>query len=416
MKNKYFRLPISLCTAGLTILPISTQASGFRIPEISIAGIGTSNALVADTTTPGALPYNPAAMAFHEEGGFVFGLTQISPIAHVTPASGGAHNSEGDTDIYIPNVFVMNHLNKHWSWGIGVNVPFGLETKWPDETFATFAGPADPLEPEHSKLEMINVQGNAAYRLSTNTSFTVGLNQYIVKTLIFNTQKINIEGDGNKLGWNIGLQHMTGPWSFGIAYRPGIAVNLNGHVDATAVGSTNSFATAKLNFPSLLQVGAHYQFNPTWSVELDLERTGWSSFDVVEIEHSSPGISNPIRSTNKWNDALAYRLGITYQALPNTQLRFGYALDKTPQDDDFFSARIPDNDRQSLSVGIAYSVNGWTIEGGYMYVWLDDRTISSSNNFLAGLPANTDPNGTDAYNGKYQSSAHLLGLGVSTKF
>jgi long-chain fatty acid transport protein len=412
MKNNNLKLalPLVLGLGSFSILPFSAQASGFRIPEISIAGIGTSNALVADTKTSGALPYNPAAMSFHEEGGLVFGLAQIRPKAHVDPSAGNATDSQGEVAVYVPNIFVMNHLNEEWSWGIGVNVPFGLETKWPAGTFGTFPSPA--LEPEHSKLEMINVQGNLAFKVSSQTSIAVGVNQYIVKTLIFNTQLIEIEGDGNNHGWNIGLQHLAGPWSFGLAYRPGITVDLKGHVDT---GSTKSSARAELAFPSLLQTGARYQANPLWAFEMDVERTGWSSFEVVEIEHSSPGISNPIRSTNKWNNSYTYRLGAAYELSQQTQLRLGYALDKTPQDDDFFSARIPDNDRQTLSMGIAHAVNGWLIEGGYMYVWLKDRRVdapSGSFNF----PANTDPNGTDAYNGKYQSSAHVLGLGVSTRF
>jgi long-chain fatty acid transport protein len=403
MKNNNLKLalPLVLGLVSCSMLPFSLQASGFRIPEISIAGIGTSNALVADTITSGALPYNPAAMSFHEEGGLVFGLAQIRPKAHVDPSAGNATDSQGDEAVYVPNIFVMNHLNEEWSWGIGVNVPFGLETKWPAGTFGTF--PSAALEPEHSKLEMINVQGNLAFKVSSQTSIAVGVNQYIVKTLIFNTQLIEIEGDGNNHGWNIGLQHLAGPWSFGLAYRPGITVDLKGHVDATGVGSTKSSARAALAFPSLLQTGVRYQANPLWAFEMDVERTGWSSFDVVEIEYSA----GTIRSTNKWNNSYTYRLGTTYELSQQTQLRFGYSLDKTPQDDDFFSARIPDSDRQTLSMGVAHSVNGWLIEGGYMYVRLKDRRIDAGN---------TDPNGTDAYNGKYQSSAHVLGLGVSTRF
>lgn len=419
MDNNNFKFATSLLLACCTSLPLTVQASGFRLPEISIAGLGTSNALVADTITPGALPYNPAAMAFQEHGGLIFGLTQIRSNTHVKPTTGSSTDSLGEEAVYAPNIFAMNHFSEQWSWGLGVNAPFGLETKWPAGTFGTFSagGPSTAvLEPEQSRLEMINVQANIAYKVSPGTSVTLGMNQYIVKTLIFNTQKIDIEGDGKKLGWNLGLQHFTGPWSFGFAYRPGITVGLSGHVDATAVGSTKSSAKAEVAFPSLLQIGARYHVNPLWAIELDIERTGWSSFDVVKIEHSSPGITNPIKSTNKWNDTLAYRLGATYDISAKTQLRFGYAFDQTPQDDEFFSARVPGNDRQSLSLGIAHTVNSWTLEGGYMYVWLDDRSISSSNSFLAGLPANTDPNGTDAFNGKYQSSAHLLGIGVSTHF
>jgi long-chain fatty acid transport protein len=423
MKNNNFKVAASLVLGTCLIPPFTAQASGFRIPEISVAGIGTSNSLVADTQTPGALPYNPAAMSFHEEGGMVFGMAQIRPDTHVTPSNGTPTNSQGSESIYVPNVFATNHINAQWSWGIGVNAPFGLETKWPAGTYQTFndvaTTTASPLvavlEPEHSKLEMINVQANLAYLISPQTSVSLGVNQFIVRTLVFNTQRIEIEGDGRKLGWNADLQHTAGPWSFGVAYRPSITVDLKGHVDATAVGSTKSTAKAKLAFPSLLQAGARYQATSQWAVEMDYERTGWSSFDVIEIERSS---GSTITSSNQWHNTVTYRLGTTFQLSPGTQLRFGYAREKTPQDDEFFTARIPDNDRQTLSAGIAHSVNGWLIEASYMRVSLDDRTVNApADSFLANVVAgNTDPNGTDAYNGKYQSSAHVLGLGVSTRF
>ncbi len=54
-------------------------ASGFRIPEASIAGLGASNALVADTSTAGALPYNPAAMAFQNQRVLTVGLINVWP-------------------------------------------------------------------------------------------------------------------------------------------------------------------------------------------------------------------------------------------------------------------------------------------------------------------------------------------------
>ena len=54
--NKKLTLLAAAITATLGIS--SAQASGFRVPEISVLGTGTSNALVANTNELGALPYN----------------------------------------------------------------------------------------------------------------------------------------------------------------------------------------------------------------------------------------------------------------------------------------------------------------------------------------------------------------------
>ena len=401
MKNNNFKFAVSLVLGSYSILPLTAQASGFRIPEISVAGIGTSNALVADTTTPGALPYNPAAMAFHADRNLVAGVMNIRPTTEVTPTGGTATESEGEANVQTPSLYYMDHINQKAAWGVAVNVPFGLETKWPNETFPNYAGPYDSFEPEQSKLEMVNINPNVAYRIDDKTSVAFGIDYYVVRKLTLNTQAIGIEGGGRDHGWNIGIQHVRDAWSFGLSYRSSVLVELDGSVK---VGPTKSNASAELKFPSLLQIGARYQINNDWAAEFDIERTGWSSFDTVEIEHTSPGIPNPINGVHKWSDTTTYRLGGKYQASPVTELRFGYTRDATPQNEEHFSARVPDSDRQTLSVGVAYSLqqvaHGLTLEAGYMYIRLDNRAVSA----------------TTFENGKYESSAHVVGVGVSTRF
>lgn len=394
-KNPLQYIPISVSLCGLLTAGIA-EASGFRIPEASIAGLGSSNALVADTVTPGALPYNPAAMSFHDQRVLIVSLVNVRPTFEADPDIGTATDSKGAASVFLPSTYFMDHINSDFSWGISLNTPFGLETKWPAGTFT--AVPAS-FEPEQSKLELININPNIAYRINDNTSLAFGVDYHVVRKLIFNTQALKIEGDGNAFGWNIGLLHSQNDWSFGLSYRSAVSIDLDGSVDATAVLSTKSSASTTLELPDMLQIGARYQVNPQWAVEFDIERTGWSSFDAIEIDHASPGIPNPITSANGWENSTAYRLSGSYQASPATQYRFGYARDGSPQGETDFSPRIPDGERQTLSAGFSHDLGGYSIEMGYMVAWLD-RTIDSS----------------AAYSGKYESRAHLLGVGLSSQF
>lgn len=411
------------------VLTSTASASGFRLPEVSVAGTALSNAVVANPDLPGALPYNPAAMAFQDGGQVVAGIVLIQPDISVDFAGGDKVTSQGKDNVVVPNFFITKHINQQWSWGVGVNAPFGLETKWPAGTFDKFYPPVPPtppalaaaasiLEPEHSKIEMLNLNPNVAYQINANTSVAFGIDYYIVRKLIFNTQAIKIDGDGRDYGWNIGLLHTQDNWSVGLSYRSSVTVKHDGTVDATGGGSTVSSASADLEFPSMLQVGGRYKVDDKLAVELDVEKTGWSSFDTIEIDHGSPGLPNPINGDNNWNNAIAYRLGATYDLSSANQLRVGYAYDKTPGSDDFFSARVPGNDRQTLSLGFAHDRGDWTIELSYMFVKADDRKIAApANSFLTRLGGgNTDPNGTDAYNGTYELTAHLFGIGVNTQF
>lgn len=395
--------------AGLLFIVSHAHASSFRLPEATPLGLALSNAVVANPEELGALAYNPAAMAFHEGININAGLMAVDPNTEVSNAT-STHSSNVDSPVLIPGFYLMTSLTPQWSVGLNVGAPFGLETKWSPEIFPIFAGPLDPLEPTHSKLELVNVNPNIAYRIGPDTSVALGMDYYRVNEALLNTKSIGIRGDGEDWGWNIGLLHRAGPWSFGASYRSGVTVDIEDTLNATAVGSTASNATTSIESPELWQIGARYRANEKLAVEFDIERMAWSSFELLTISHGSPSITNPVVNVNDWSDSTAYRFGATYQLHPDLQLRAGDTFDETLQPDAHYTARIPDADRQTFSVGFAKQFQGWALEGGYMYVLWEDRTISSS------TPPAADANGTLAFNGTYKSHAHLLDLGFSKKF
>lgn len=403
---------ISLIAAAITTtLGISTaQASGFRIPEISILGLGTSNALVANTDELGALPYNPANMAFHDKNGLVAGVTYIGYDLKVDTtvqgSTGGKYDSTGDDSFFVPNLYAMAPGYGDWSFGLGITAPFGLETNWAAETFPNVNDVAPDAAPALSQIEMINVNPNFAYKIDDSTSFAIGLDIYDVRDLALNFQTTKLTGGGSGLGWNFGLTKKLGTWNLGLSYRSGVDVDVSG----SAVQAAGALAAkTTVPFPDMLQFGAHWQATDKFGIELDVERTGWSSFDKIVID-TAVGTTT---STNNWDDAWAVRLGAIVALSEKTNLLLGYSYDETGQTDKHFSARVPDSDRQLFSVGMTHDFAGWTLEASYMYAAVDDRTFS-------GTPynplVNSDPNGTNAYDGKYESKVNLLGIGLSTKF
>ena len=397
-------------------IPFQAQASGFRIPEISTVGTATANALVANTDELGALAYNPAGMAFHKENGFVAGLTYLTYDLSVDPEGGTKTDSDGKNSFVIPNLYFMATGSGNLSYGLAINSPFGLETKWASGTFPNF-GSLEPLAPEQSTIEMLKINPNMAFRIDDHSGFSIGFSVYDLKKLVFNAQEIKINGRGNGLGWNVGYQMKVDKLSFGIAYQSRVKVPLSGTFDSTELtlplAKAILSAQSSLVFPDILQFGVAYQFTDKLQLEFDIDQTGWSSFDQINVK-SEDG-STLTSSTNNWDDALAYRLGAIYRLTPQTQLMFGYSIDQKAQPDEYFSARVPDADRQLFSLGMTHDFDGWTLEAAYMHVSTDSRTINSSVTYPK-APGDYDPNGTDAYNGTYESSVNLFSIGLSMKF
>jgi long-chain fatty acid transport protein len=424
--NRFLRFVV-VVVAIIVFLPVNTHASGFRLPESSIAGMSLSNAVVANTDAKGAIIYNPAIMSMQEDRRLLsFAFMNVNLKSHVDPQVGTATDSQGDDSIWIPNFYYTSKVSKKWAWGIGLQAPFGLETKWPAGTFGLFNTlGVSALEPEQSKIEVANLTPNVSFLINENNSISFGVNYYDVRNLTFNTQDIQIDGSGDDFGYTLGYLYKRGNWGFGATYRSEVNVTADGSI---AAGGTSADASAELSFPAILQIGLRNQINQKFALEFDIERTYWSSFDTIEINHQHPGqsfpptdpryIPNPITSTNNWKDSNAYRLAGSYQLTSAWQLRFGYALDETPQPDDYFTARIPDADRQLFSFGVSYKPNSWEFEAGIMYVKFDNRTINQpSGSYQSRLQSgDTDPNGTDAFNGTYESNATLIGLGFTKTF
>jgi len=390
-------------------------ASGFRLPEASVYGMSSANAVVADPKARGALAYNPAAMSFHPGMNLVAGVAAIDPEISVTTAAGHS-DSDVDTPLYAPNLVVMGHTGPAVTMGLSVNSPFGLETNWPNGTFPGFAGPIDGLEPTRSKLEMANVNPNVAIRLGSNASLAFGVDYYWIKDVRLDTKAIKMSGDGDGVGVNLAFLHTAGNWSTGFSWRSRVTTDIEGTISGGLAAQGSSAASTEITFPAMMQLGVRNQTTPTLALEFDVEHTDWSSFNSLVITHSLPpttGVGSPVASTNGWSDALAFRLGGALDVGPATQLRFGYTRDLAPNKDTHFSARVPDSDRQLFSVGVGQTVGTWMVEAGYMYVLWDDRNYDSAAPFTS---FGTDANGTNLYNGAYEGNAHILGLGVNGSF
>ncbi len=421
------------CGAALTTINPSAQASGFAVPELNVAGLGVSNALVANPEMQAAIAYNPAAMSFHEGDSLSLGAVLVKPDMAVDTGSGSV-DSEANTTVGIPSITSHATLTESWAVGLAVNAPFGLETEWSSGTFPE-ATPADPNNgypmgstiPTKTNLEIAAFSPSAAYKLNDNVSLSAGVDYYWMKEVVFNGElnnpaganpEANLKGDGQGIGLSVGLMIKQGNWSYGGSYHSEANIPVEGKVTLPS-GALPAFYSnrvhADLTLPSRLQLGVRNQTTDKLAIEFDFTRTGWSSFDQLKVDHDQYG-TNIVTSTNDWDDANAYRLGVTYDISNATQLRVGYTYDETPQNDDYFSPRIPDSDRQLFSLGIGHTLsNGWTLEAGYMYVMFDDRTIDTTTTSHSEL-SYTETNGTQAVNGKYESSVQLLGLGITKTF
>ena len=423
------RRPLTTVSAAmLSCAANSVYAAGFLVPETSILGLSTANAVVANPRELGAINYNPALSSFHDGTTVSGGLLVIKAESEVTPTVGTPADFQGKDYVPVPMVQVTHTLNNLITLGLGITVPLGLSTEYPAGTFGTFATTGGAIggangaaiaagHPTESRVEVIDFSPTASFRLNENMSFAVGLDYYWLKNVTFDAIGVKNEGDGDGWGWNTSFAYVRGPWSFGASFRSESEMNVDGTtwIFSTGLGAFVPFpATAELTMPWRAQVGLRYQATRELAVEFDVSRTGWNSFEVLAINNPA----RPITSTNLWDNSNAYRIGGTYNLSGETQLRFGYSYDEMAGGLETYSARTADSDRHLFSVGVAHKLgDGLAIEAGYMLAKFDDVNLSGRS-YLAqiGAGGGVDANGTDAYAGKFESTIHLFGIGLTKHF
>ena len=431
MKNKL----VAFCiTAILMSTATLSFGAGFKISEQGAKAMGMANAFTAQADDPSALAYNPAGIAFQKGTQVQVGSTTIlvpqTEFEGTTKLSGATSVSEkANRDIFIaPTFYATTSLESMpLSFGLGVNSFHPLAKRW--DTSSSFRDSIQSLS-----IKPINFQPTVAYRfddmkLSVAGGIDITYAQVSLQKMAYAQLPAALGGAYAELGaigadttatgygYNFGLQWKPlSNVSFGAAYRSKIKLGLEG--DATYLATTATGQSAALGLgpktiktsgatditlPDALSLGVAYKPIDQLTLEFDAERTGWSSYNSLELRFGTPlAAFNGKVDPKNWKDVWAYRFGAQYALTPKVDLRAGYAYDTGPSPNDTVGPELPDADRHNFSLGAGFHNDFGSIDLAYMWVHWVDRTI--------------DPGVNAKEAGTFKSDAHLLAAAVTLKF
>lgn len=437
-----------------TLIAANVNAAGFAISENSASGMGSAfagaSAIAEDAST---IFYNPAGLSKLEGQQIVVAGHFVTASAGFTnngsslnPALGGGTllgaNDDPGTSVVIPNFYYAHKLNDQWSFGLGINAPFGQSTEYSD----TWVG---RYQATKSEIISLNINPSASFKVNDKLSVGFGVNvQYFEATLgnqldstaiclaagggagcaaaglvavgdVATDSSVSLSADDWSLGWNFGLLYdVSNNTRLGAAYRSSIKHTAAGTADFTRSTELNNFlvgagstlftdtgASAGINLPETLSLSLRQTFDSKWTMLADVTWTKWSRFDklVVNYANAQPTTTIP----ENWQDSLRYSLGVNYQADAKWIYRAGLALDETPiATAEDRTPRLPDSDRTWLSLGVGYKMsNTSSIDVGYTHIFFDDTPIN-----------NTDASFKHTLTGTYAVSADIFSAQYSWKF
>jgi len=422
MRNRYI---ITLTLAIALLVPASLFASGFGYYEHGAKATAMAGAFVGRADDVTAVFYNPAGIAFLEGTHIYLGMHPVS--SNSTAKIMGA-SIDGTTDtLYPASVFLSKKLTDEISVGFGFFVPFGLSSDWP-------AGWIGSQLSYHTALRSYYFQPTIAYKVNDQLSIGAGIDIVRSKVELSRSSLAQIpispllpplqvgvdtvlDATGNGYGVNLGLLYKFSPkFNIGFSYKSEISIDYEGDVDFTPSrtgiplvdGTIDAIfydqkARTTIKMPQIFAVGTAFQPAERFNMQIDLQWTGWSSFENLEFDLDNDML-DAVDPSN-WEDAFTFRVGGEYMLDPFWALRAGYIYDQGAVPDATLKPMLPDADRNELTFGIGYD----TVESccwgrvafdfALQYIMFNDHTSTFS-----------------LFPAAYESNALIIGMGFTYNF
>lgn len=399
-----------------TICASMLCASGYRIPEQSFASVAKSAANVANTNGADASYFNPANMAFMDNGSQFemalnyIGLTSVKYIEASLPPQLGLNSKSQKEHFLIPAFHYVSPIVKdNWRFGLSIVAPGGLSKRWNDPYGKAFS--------QEFSLQVVELNPTASYLVVDNFAVGLGLRGLYVSGVVKsdNSKGANrdLEGDALVFGYNLALSYRPiENLTLATTYRSKVDLAVDGTA-TLANGFYKGGATVSIPLPAVFSLAAAYKFGKT-TLEAVYERTYWSSYKELDFNYDKDLTKTPLAPfdtpiAKNWKDTNTYRIGVTHELNDKFTLLGGFAIDKNPIPDKTLGFELPDSDGMIYSAGLSYKMSEkMTLGLGYLYSKKDKRSV---NNRL-------DPkNPATGLHGKFENSAaHFVSTSLVYEF
>jgi len=432
MTFKKLALGCSIAAALASVSNIAAAAAGYSLIEQSGSGMGNAFAGgAASAEDASTIYYNPAGMSRLKGKQVAVALHAIRPSAQFTDtgsaiatAQAALGNTGGDPGSwgYVPNGYFSMEIDPAMQFGVGVNVPFGLQTSYDANWIGRF-------QTVKSKILTINVNPALSYRVSDTLTLGAGLNYQridgeLTSAVNWAAAAFTAAGGGagglaaanalNAAGQNEGMTNITGndaAWGYnfgalfnvtpqtriGVSYRSSIKYNLSGSVSFTnrptaavigaplaaglAAAVPDGAVTLAVTMPDTFSASVFHRLDDKLDVMADATWTGWSVFQQLNIVRPDGSTLGGAPIPENWKDVWRIAVGVNHHYNELWTTRMGLAYDQTPVPDAFRTARIPDQNRIWLSFGGQYKPGkNSAIDVAYTHLFIRDAQINDVQN------------------------------------
>jgi long-chain fatty acid transport protein len=394
------RATLAVSLAAATLAPLRADATAFQLREGSATAMGSALAgRSANDRDISLIVHNPASLRGVDTFALSFGGAAIfadgDATATLTPGGQAAATALGlsNTDspnenAIVPSFTVGWRASPQLIFGLAVDAPFGLASEYS----SSFAGSFDGV-----RSELTTITATPMVAWEATPTFTVGggvMIQYADAELQnFNGTGVqSIDGDGWDIGFTVGfiLAPADGT-QLGLTVQSGFRHRLDGGFsdNFTPPFLAGGSGTAAFELPPIVSLGLIQEITPRTRLMAEVEWTGWSVFDTIDISSDAFGPLPP--DVQNYENSWMISLGGEYDVSDRLTVRAGAAYDFTPTRDADRTVRVPDGDRIWLAAGASYEITETIgVDASYLYIIVDDAKVTLRNGPTAGGVVNYD--------------------------
>jgi long-chain fatty acid transport protein len=467
MKSRAFRRTPLAAAVGAALLSLSAGhalGAAFALQEQNASGLGHAYAggaaAAEDVST---IFYNPAGLVRLRTTEAVVAGNVICFSAKFRDSGSqpaafqplGGTGGEAGTCAVVPNLYVGVPFTDKWSFGLGINVPFGLKTEYDSDWLGRF-------QAVESKIETININPALSWEPTKQLTVGAGVNWQRLKATL--TKHVNfagafaqgvgglvatgqlpasaapvligsafglesdakVTGNDSGWGWNVGVLWQANEQTrVGAAYRSKIKYDVTGSVDfsnptASSLGPlpptlapvgaaivsgvnaalANGDVAIAIKMPDTANVSVFHQFNNKWDLMADLQYTGWSTIQELKIVRSGGSVLSV--TPENFRDTWRASVGTNYRYSDKWIFRGGLAYDQSPVRDAQRTPRLPDQDRTWVALGAQYRFSpSLAVDFAWAYIFVRDPSMNQND-------GSTATNGL--ISGSYRSNVNIVGL------
>lgn len=358
LKNKVLALGI-LCALGL---PQAAGAEGFAINEWSAEGVAMGGARMFAEGDAANVAYNPASITKVDGEAFKVSATYISPHGEYDLYKDDGTHESGTNRVHFgfaPGTYYVKKLNdKDW-FGIGAFSRFAMVSEFERNS-------AVSTNAFLSRLNGVSVTPTFAHKFDDKWSAAVGAEiNYVGLTMEKNLalgMPTHTKGESYALGWNAAANYAFDDKNeIGIVYRSRIKHSMEADFNAynfMGTGKTISGdAYGEVTLPESWHIGYSHKFNDKTRVELNAVRTGWDTYDALNITTPIGVSKNP----KNWEDGWRYAIGVEHKLSDKYTLMAGFAYDESSIPYNGGDFMVPTGNRKTYSIGARYNDKDQTV-------------------------------------------------------